>query len=201
MKDYALFYSYKGIGDVLIITFDNSLPATREERIGNIVVVYNKDQIIGYNIYDIKDIIKIKSKGLIYYPSEQFLNVINSMLTNAKLPTLEKKENSGYFIGEIKDVTFVTEEKALISIYDGNKKYFAIVKTDMLEKGNKIVFAKVGTCLNNGTVVKEGNIEGKPLNAHICSNRELGINEDDRILVLEDEDKIGTDFFSLEESL
>ena len=201
MKDYALFYSYKGIGDVLLIIFDNSLPVTKKENIGNITVIYSEDKIIGYNIFDIKEVIRIKSKGLIYYPSEQFLNVINSMLINAKLPTLDKKDNSGYFIGEVKNISFISEEKAFVTIGGGNQEFYAVVKTDKLIKGNKIVYAIVGTYLNSGDIVKEGNLEGKLLNAHICTSRELGIDDDNNILVLEDENIVGTDFFSLEESL
>lgn len=192
MKDYALYYSYKGIGDVLVIVFDNALPTTRSERIGNVVALYNEDKLIGCNIFDIKEIIKIKSSGLIYYPSEQFLSVINSMLKNAKLPTLELKENSGYFIGEVKEIN-----NGIITLNDG----VAYLKEHNLKVGDKVVYAKVGTYLNNGQVVKEENKDGVVINSHICTNKELGINEEETILVLDEDEQVGLDFFSLEENL
>lgn len=192
MKDYALYYSYKGIGDVLVIVFDNALPTTKSERIGNVVALYNEDKLIGCNIFDIKEIIKIKSSGLIYYPSEQFLSVINSMLKNAKLPILESKENSGYFIGEVKEIS-----NGIITLNDG----VAYLKEHTLKVGDKVVYAKVGTYLNNGQVVKEENKDGVVINSHICTNKELGINDEEIILVLDEDEQVGLDFFSLEENL
>ena len=193
MKDYALYYSYKGMGDVLLIVFDNDLSTTKSETIGNVVALYNNDRLIGYNIFDIKEVIKIKSQGLIYYPSEQFLSVINSILKNAKLPTLDTKENSGYFIGQI-----VEMDDEVIQLNDG---FVALSKDQSLKAGNKVVFASVGTYLNNGKVVKETNENGNRINAHICTNKELGINDEDTILVLDEDEQVGKDFFSLEEDL
>lgn len=193
MKDYALYYSYKGMGDVLLIVFDNDLATTKSETIGNVVALYNNDKLIGYNIFDIKDVIKIKSQGLIYYPSEQFLSVINSILENAKLPTLDPKENSGYFIGQI-----IEMKGEVVQLNDG---FVALSKDQSLKVGNKVVFASVGTYLNNGKVVKETNEKGFRINAHICTNKELGINDDDTILVLDEDEQVGKDFFSLEEDL
>lgn len=189
MKDYALYYSYKGIGDVLLIVFDNSLPMTRQERIGNIVALYNDDKLIGCNIFDIKEIIKIKSNGLIYYPSEQFLSVINPMLKNAKLPTLEYKDNSGYFISEVLEVS---NEKSQAVIFDGKDKTTISVDNCSLKAGDKVVLATKGTYLNDGQRVKDG---------HICTNKELGIDEKETILVLNKDEIVGQDFFSLEEDL
>ena len=187
MKDYAIYYSYKGIGDVLVIIFDNSLSMTRQEKVGNVVALYHEDKLIGCNIFDIKEVMKIKSNGLIYYPSEQFLSVINPILKNAKLPTLEYKENSGYFIGEVKEVK---DNKVVIN--DGRSLIECSMKNPELKVGDKVVIATEGTYLNNGQRVKDG---------HICTNKELGINEEETILVLNNDEQVGQDFFSLEEDL
>lgn len=188
MKDYALYYSYKGIGDVLLIVFDNSLPTTKQERIGNVVALYNKDKLIGCNIFDIKEIIKIKSNGLIYYPSEQFLSVINPMLKNAKLPTLEYKENSGYFIAEVLETN---KDISQVVVTDGKERITISTKSE-LSVGDKVVLAVNGTHLNDGQKVNNG---------HICTNKELGIDEKDTVLILDKDEIVGQDFFSLEENL
>lgn len=201
MKDYALYYSYKGIGDVLLVVIDNSLSMTSYKRINNVVVIYHDEDIIGFNIFDIKDIIKIKNEGMIYYPTEQFLNVINSLLENAKLPILDKKENSGYFIGEVVDLIPLNEEKTFVSVDLENDFVSTIVKDHSLSVGDKVVVAKVGTYLSSGEVVKEGNMDGTLLNGHICTNKELGINEElEKILVLDKDETKGNDFFSMEEN-
>ncbi len=201
MKDYALFYSYKGIGDVLIIIFDGGLSTTKTETHGKVTVIYHEEEIIGYNIFDIKDVVRIRSNGLIYYPSEQFLNVVNSILINEKLPTLEKKEHSGYFIGEILDIKKIANDKSLVVIDSGKEHINAIINETSLSKGNKVVCAQAGTYLNNGQIVKNYQPDNIVINGHICTNRELGMNDEDNVLVLEDDENIGTDFFLLQESL
>ena len=202
MKNYALYYSYKGIGDVLMVVFDNSLSATKIEKKDKVVAIYHDEEIIGYNIFDIKEIVKIKSEGLIYYPGEEFLNIVNSVLSNASLPTLDSKENSGYFIGEVTDVVPLSEEKSFISLTTGEEYCSAIIKNGYIAVNDRVVFAKVGTFLNNGSVVKEGHMDGTLLDAHICTNYELGIKDDEeKILVLDEDAKVGEDFFKVEENL
>ena len=114
------------------------------------------------------------------------------MLKNAKLPTLELKENSGYFIGEV-----LENNNGIIKLNDG----VAYLKDSSLNVGDKVVYAKVGTYLNNGLVVKEEKKDGVVVNTHICTNKELGINEEETVLVLDEDEQVGTDFFSLEENL
>ena len=87
-KQYSLFYSYKNIGDVLIVIFDNDKKPTRSERKGNVEVIYNQEDIIGYNIFDIRNIVKIKTEGLIYLPSPALISVINTILKNNKVEEL-----------------------------------------------------------------------------------------------------------------
>ena len=139
---------------------------------------------------------------MIYYPSKEFLNIVNSLLSNAYLPTLEAKEDSGYFIVQVSDVIELNEEKTFVTLTTGNDYYSAIIKNGRVEINDKVVIAKVGTFLNNGAVVKEGNMDGTLLNAHVCTNHELGIKEEmEKILVLDEDVKLGEDFFKVEENL
>ena len=86
MRNYAIYYSYKTIGDVVIILFDNNKQPTRSETKHRVTVIYNEDEIIGYNIFDIKEIIKIRNEGMIYYPSFALVSIINSILLFHILP-------------------------------------------------------------------------------------------------------------------
>lgn len=196
---YSMHYSYKGIGDVLIIIFNNSLTATRYEKKDRITVIYHDDEIIGYNIFDIKDIIKIKNEGMIYLPNPALIEVVNTMLHNAGVPTLEPFDNSGYFIGEVMDAIPLDEHKTFVTVSLNDEYISTIAKDATLEIGDKVVVAKVGTRLSNGETVKEGNMDGTLLNGHICTNHELGIKEKEtEITILEKEAVVGQDFFSLE---
>ena len=187
MKNYSLHYSYKGIGDVLIVIFDNSKKPTRSEEKGKVVILYNKDEIIGYNIFDIKEIIKIKNEGMIFFPSEQLINVLNTILSNEGVEPLEYKDNSGYFTAEIKSIDL---DKNLVCLDLSNKQVVTAYNNLKLSVSDKVVVALPSTHLSDGSTVKE---------PHICTNKELGIKEnEDEILVLDKEIETGEDFFSME---
>lgn len=191
MKKYSIYYSYKGIGDVIIVIFDNEKKATRHERKGRVEVIYHEDEIIGYNIFDIKDIIKIKSEGQIHLPSRALIEVINTMLTNAKVPTLDIHDHSGYWTAEVVDVN---DEIATITL--GKEMVHAIDKSHSLKKGDKVVIMKAGYRLSNGKIVCASTLNGQTIDAYICTNGDLGINENiDQILVIDNDEEIGKDFF------
>lgn len=198
MKDYAIHYSYKGIGDVLIIIFDNQKEVTKHIRKGRVEVIYNNDEIIGYNIFDVKEIIKIKNEGKIFLPSPMLISVINTILKNEGLEELEEMKHSGFYTASIVDAIPIDEEKCFITTSLGDEYVSGIVKDNNLLVNEKIVVAKVGTRLSNGEIVKEGNMDGTLLNGHICTCEEL--NEPGTgVLKLDKDIEIGRDFFYMEE--
>ena len=199
MKNYAIYYSYKEIGDVVIILFDNAENATSSIRKNRVSVIYHNDEIIGYNIFDIKDIIKIKSEGMIYFPSNVLVSIINSVLQNEKLETLEYKTSSGYLIAQVDEIKGIDNEKSLLSLSIGNDIFHSVVKNCSLKTGDKVVIVQEGTFLNNGEMFKETNYENIKINAHVCTGVELGITNIDGILSLDNDSVIGDDFFLLEE--
>lgn len=199
MKNYAIYYSYKEIGDVVIILFDNAENATSSIRKNRVSVIYHNDEIIGYNIFDIKDIIKIKSEGMIYFPSNVLVSIINSVLQNEKLETLEYKTSSGYLIAQVDEIKGIDNEKSLLSLSIGNDIFHSVVKNCSLKNGDKVVIVQEGTFLNNGEMFKETNFENIKINAHVCTGVELGITNIDGILSLDNDSVIGDDFFLLEE--
>ena len=181
MKDYGLYYSYKGIGDVLIVIFKNEA-VTRSETKGRVVIIYHNEEIIGYNIFNVKDIVKIKSEGMIYLPSPTLIDVINTILINEGVEPLDYIAHSGYCTAKV-----AGENKLSL----GEKEVSA--KTDKLKLNDIVVVALPGTHLSNGEIVKDNE-------CHICTYNELGINiEEDKYLLLDNDIEIGKDFFSMEE--
>ncbi len=181
MKDYGLYYSYKGIGDVLIVIFKDE-PVTRSETKGRVTIIYHDEEIIGYNIFNVKDIIKIKSEGMIYLPSSTLIDVINTILINAGVRPLDYIDHSGYYTSKVVGENELTLGDKIIS-----------AKTDGLKINDIVVVAMPGAHLPNGEIVKENDV-------HVCTYKDLGINiEEDKILLLDDDMEIGKDFFSMEE--
>jgi len=191
MSNYGLFYSYKSIGDVLIIVFNNSLKTTRSEQKGRVTVLYNEDDIIGYNIKDVKEIVKIHSEGKIFLPRKELIEVINYILKNENLTILDIVEESGFYIGEILSI-----RDNLVEISLGSEKVFALTEA-ILNVKDKIVIAKNNTILGNGTTFKGKQVDGVFINAHICTCDELGL-QGDRVLLVDKELENGKDFFSTE---
>ena len=184
MKNYALYYSYKGIGDVVIVMFEDK-KATRYVKKGRVTVIYHDDEVIGYNIFDIKEILKIKSEGMIYLPSPALVEVLNTILINEGVEPLKIMENSGYFTAKVQQIN---GNYARLSL--GDKEINASVKDDIRVNDNVVIAIK-GTHLYNGKVVED--------EALVCTYKQLGISiEDDRILHLDEDVEIGKDFFSSE---
>lgn len=195
-KDYSLFYSYKNIGDVLIVIFNNELLPTNHIRKGQVEVIYHDDNIIGYNIFDISKIIKIRSSGLIYLPSKELIHVLNTVLKNSGVEELSIIEESGYVIGQIKDI-IQFEEKYIIEINIKDNIINAIKNNIDFAVGDLVVVAKENVRLNNGKLVKPFTLNNLSINGHICSENELQISEENKTLVLDIEEEIGKDFFTI----
>lgn len=191
-KQYSIFYSYKGIGDVLIVIFNNESKPTHHERKGQVEVIYHEQEVIGYNIFDISKIIKIKTSGLIYLPSKELISIINALLRNNGLEELEVQTNSGYIIGEVIDIK-PYQEKKIVSVDIGKEVVKAYTK-EAINLKNKVVVATLGTRLNDSRIVKM--IEDT--NAFICTEKDLQISESDTILILDNEEENGKDFFTME---
>lgn len=86
-----LFYNRAAIGDVLLIVYNNDAIPNRIIKNGNVVALYNDDNLVGINIFDISKIIKIFHKGEIDDPTPAFIEIINHILINANLKPLEVK--------------------------------------------------------------------------------------------------------------
>ena len=86
-----LFYNRAAIGDVLLIVYNNDAIPNKTTKNGNVVALYNDDNLVGINIFDISKIIKIFHNGEIEDPMPAFIEIINHILKNANLKPLEVK--------------------------------------------------------------------------------------------------------------
>ncbi len=200
MKDYALHYSYKEIGDVIICIFNNEKKPNKIEQKGRVTVLYSNDEIIGYNIKDIKEIVKIRNEGMIFFPSKALIDVLNNILINSGVPPLEYKIDSGYFIAQITSKEKVDDGEYL-TLDCGGQIYNCVTKSKIINVGDKVVISKVGTHLNNGEVTKESAINNKTINTHVYTGVELGLLDVSDVLILEEDAIVGKDFFSMEERM
>ena len=197
IENYSLHYCYRTIGDVLMIEIDSRKLPTRNEKVGNVVSIYSGDELIGINIFDFGKIVKIKNQGMIYLPTHSLIDVINSILANAKLPSLSYKEKSGYVVGEVNEIFEVAGGSLIvINLKAGNCSCFA-KEVGELKSSDKVVVALAGSNLPNGDIVKERSGDFGFTDAHVCSYFDLGINESNEILIIDEDSEVGSDFFQL----
>ena len=81
----------------------------------------------------------------------------------------------------------------LCSVSDGKEEFSVVCGAPNVDKGQKIVFAKVGATLPGDFKIGKAKIRGVESFGMICSERELGISEEhDGIMVLDKDVKSGT---------
>lgn len=198
---YALYYDYETIGDVLLVVIKPTVIPTKEVKINDVVALYNKDELIGINIFNISKVIKIKAKGLIPLINEDILNVINHILENANLEKLPIQIESGFRVAKIVDIDEHPDSEHLhICMVDiGDKEPLQIVcGANNARKDLVCVCATPFTFIPNGQQIIPNKLLGIQSNGMLCSGRELNLEgyEGKRgLLELSDEYKVGTDFW------
>lgn len=196
IEKFSLYYSYKHIGDVLIVSIIPDAFPTSSKRIGDVEVIYNSDKVIGYNIFNISRIIKIKMVGILYHPENVLIDIINSILTNAKQDTLAYVEESGFVVGEVKECFEL--DKGYMAMVDIKDTMVSGLTKTLLNRGDKVVVAKKGTTLRNGTEVKERVGDFGIADCYICSGRDVFFDESYDVLILDSDVETGIDFFKIE---
>lgn len=198
---YALYYDFETIGDVLLVVIKPTVTPTKEVKINDVVALYNKDELIGINIFNISKVIKIKAKGLIPLINEDILNVINHILENANLEKLPIQIESGFRVAKIVDIDEHPDSEHLhICMVDiGDKEPLQIVcGASNARKDLVCVCATPFTFMPNGQQIIPNKLLGIQSNGMLCSGRELNLEgyEGKRgLLELSDEYKVGTDFW------
>ena len=200
MKDYAIFYNYHTIGDVLLIISDLETKPNRVIKNGDVTSLYLDDKLIGINIFNISNVLKIKSNGLIVLPLKEMIDVINNILINANVETLEYKKESGFKVGKV----LTCEEHPdsdhmhVLTVDIGREVLDIVCGAPNVKEGQKVVVATLETTMFDGKKIVPSSLRGIKSNGMLCSPRELhleGAPNVRGILVLDDDATIGEDFF------
>lgn len=201
--EYACYYNYKTIDDTLLIEFKPTEYPTKVIKKDNVVALYNKnEELVGINIFNISEIIKIKANGFIHHLNKEVLDVINSILKNANIKELNYQEGSGFKVAKIIDIEEHPDSEHLhiCKVDIGNNEPLQIVcgafnaRLDL-----KCVCALPYTFMPNGKQIVPGKLLKIDSNGMLCSGRELGLEGYENIhglLELDDTYNIGDDFFT-----
>jgi tRNA-binding protein len=202
MKNYALFYNRAFFGDLLMISFDGKAIPTSKIQNGDFVKIYRKDELIGVNIFNFQKYAKIHADGLIPLPANALIDLINTILSENEIETLEYKNKSGFVIGKIISCEQHEESDHLhvLKVDIGSEILDIVCGAYNVAIGENVVVATIGTTMFDGSIIEKGNLLGVDSYGMCCSEKELNLTKDQTkhgLLLLDENVKIGQDFFSL----
>lgn len=181
----SLFYNHHAVGDVLIVIINPILEMTHYDKKDDLTVIYHHNEIIGYNIFNISKMIKIYHKGLIPSHFKPLMDIINSILKNHQLATIEYA-NDEYLVGE---VITCKNHIAEVSINDEIIKCY--YEYDDVDVCDLVVLLKKDRIYFDGCINR---IDIDGINYSIGKNSQLGIKEKATYKV-EDKTLINTNLF------
>ncbi len=195
---YRLFYDYETNGDILFVIIDPEKKVDEVMKKGDVAYLYSKKELVGINIFEISDVVRIKSKGVIFAPDRALIAAINTILDKP----LEEEKESGYEVMSIANLEeHPLDEKAkIVTLKSLNKTYQSVSYYPNLKIGMLVVVAKDGTILYNGSLFHKKLVKNIPVEVSLLSGKELKVSDDCKEAFSPEGYKEGDDFFLMSEA-
>ncbi len=182
----------------LLINFGSNEKTKETKKIDDVVALYNQDQkIIGYNLFcEMPNL----PYGLLKHPTQELENVCNEMLKKAQFLLIKLQGTENIVVGKVLECTSHPNSDHLhITKVDVGQEILTIVcGAKNVCAGIKVVVAKVGTMMFDGTFIEANPLRNVLSCGMICSGFELNLpnyQKGQGILVLDDSYLIGEPFF------
>ncbi|MCC3754489.1 YtpR family tRNA-binding protein [Staphylococcus capitis] len=195
-----LFYNPQGVGDVAFLQIEPTDGAFDYNKKDDVVEITQDGQVVGFNIFNVSDKIKIEENGHIKLTSEiieALQQSINNSGFNYKLDTdLSPKFVVGYV--ETKEKHPDADKLSVLKVNVGNETLQIVCGAPNVAAEQKVVVAKVGAVMPSGMVIKDAKLRGVDSSGMICSMKELDLSnapQEKGIMVLNDDYEIGQAFF------
>ncbi|MEX3466576.1 YtpR family tRNA-binding protein [Staphylococcus capitis] len=195
-----LFYNPKGVGDVAFLQIEPTDGAFDYNKKDDVVEITQDGQVVGFNIFNVSDKIKIEGNGHIKLTSEiieALQQSINNSGFNYKLDTdLSPKFVVGYV--ETKEKHPDADKLSVLKVNVGNETLQIVCGAPNVAAEQKVVVAKVGAVMPSGMIIKDAKLRGVDSSGMICSMKELDLPnapQEKGIMVLNDDYEIGQAFF------
>lgn len=195
-----LFYNPQGVGDVAFLQIEPTDGAFDYNKKDDVVEITQDGQVVGFNIFNVSDKIKIEGNGHIKLTSEiieALQQSINNSGFNYKLDTdLSPKFVVGYV--ETKEKHPDADKLSVLKVNVGNETLQIVCGAPNVAAEQKVVVAKVGAVMSSGMIIKDAKLRGVDSSGMICSMKELDLPnapQEKGIMVLNDDYEIGQAFF------
>ncbi|CDD23059.1 MAG: DUF4479 domain-containing protein [Bacilli bacterium] len=100
--EVSLFYNQEACKDVLILIADESSYPDKVEKYEDVIILKNKDRIVGINILNSLEYVKIKASGLIHSVNEQLAKLIENIVKDYSDYDIKVVDNN-FILGQIKE--------------------------------------------------------------------------------------------------
>lgn len=195
-----LFNNPQGVGDVAFLQIEPTDGAFDYNKKDDVVEITQDGQVVGFNIFNVSDKIKIEGNGHIKLTSEiieALQQSINNSGFNYQLDTdLSPKFVVGYV--ETKEKHPDADKLSVLKVNVGNETLQIVCGAPNVAAEQKVVVAKVGAVMPSGMVIKDAKLRGVDSSGMICSMKELDLPnapQEKGIMVLNDDYEIGQAFF------
>ncbi|WP_058307063.1 YtpR family tRNA-binding protein [Gracilibacillus massiliensis] len=196
-----VYYNQKGVGDVLLFPLKNSEKVTFE-RNKDIATIIDEEtnEIIGYNIFNASNYFNELSTGKSKLTEEFLVEIRKALELNNVADKLDIDLSPKFVVGYVTDMqAHENADKLRVCQVDvGTSDQLQIVcGAPNVDKGQKVVVAKVGAIMPSGLEIKPTQLRGVDSNGMICSQKELGLPnapKEKGIYVLPADEKVGSEF-------
>ncbi len=196
-----MFYNPKGIGDVLIIPLeDGDRYEVNHEKYGDVTKITDKEgKVLGYNIFNASSHVKINETGKVEMKENHLAELKSLFQANNLQDSLDFDLSPKFVVGYVEDKQqHENADKLSICQVDvGDEKLQIVCGAPNVDKGQKVVVARVGATMPSGLRIKPTELRGIKSNGMICSQKELGLPnapKEKGIYVLPDEYQTGSAF-------
>lgn len=175
-------YNREHVGDVLmVIVADDANQENQVERRKNVarIVVKATGETVAWNIFDVSQIIStLEGCGQVYLSDAQ-LELVNQVIKQAGFTEqLQSDTTQKLVIGHVKsckkhpDSTHLSVTQIEV---DHGEVLQIVCGAPNIKAGQKVVVARPGAMLPDGTVIWPGMLRGVESFGMVCSARELGL--------------------------
>lgn len=172
-----LFYNPKGVGDVAFIQIEPSVGPFEYEQKHGVVEIKKENEVVGYNIFNVSNNVKINDNGHIKLTTE-LIKDLQQLITEAGFDyQLDTDVSPKFVVGyvETKEKHPNADKLSLLNVNVGTEKLQIVCGAPNVESGQKVVVAKVGAVMPSGMVIKDAQLRGVDSSGMICSMKELNL--------------------------
>lgn len=197
-----MFYNRNGVGDVLMVAIGD---VNRENRLfekkGDVVRIYDGEtnQTVGFNLFNASAYHRFEEQGKLEL-TEALGDTVNQILEKNGFERVAIDLSPKFVVGYVveKEKHENADKLSVCKVDVGGEQLQIVCGAPNVDKGQKVVVAKVGAVMPSGLVIKDAELRGVQSSGMICSARELDLPDAPKekgILVLSDDYQVGEPFF------